>query len=236
MAVAESERSLLQPGPAGIWNLRGWAPSWARAGITDRTADRHTLLAQLPCSVRVVEAEQVHGGSLAVIRGLGAINAPIAGCDALLTDVPGTVLLIRTADCLPIFVIDPIRRAVGLAHAGWRGLAAQLPLRLIGAFRHAYQSAAGQLRAVIGPAIRACCYDVGPEFEPRLGRFVQQDAGRRACDLIRVATEQLTRGGIPVEHITDTQLCTASNVQQWFSLRREGPTTGRMYSFIMIDA
>jgi len=236
MAVAESERALLSRSPLGVWGLGGWAPSWASAGMTDRTADRQALLAQLPASVRVIEAEQVHGGSLAVIHGTGAVGTPIAGCDALLTDVPGTALLIRTADCLPIFVMDPVRRAIGIAHAGWRGLAAQLPLRLVGAFRHAYHSAPEELRAVIGPAIHACCYEVGPEFEPRFGPFVRQDAGRRMCDLIGVAMEQLARGGIPRAQIADTQLCTASNVQQWFSLRREGPATGRVYSFIMIDA
>jgi len=236
MAVAESERVLFQPSPAGIWRLRGWAPSWVSAGMTDRTADRRVLLAQWSAATRVVEAQQVHGASLAVIRATGAIDVPIAGCDALLTDVPGTALFIRTADCLPIFMIDPIRRAVGIAHVGWRGLAAQLPLRLIGALRHTYHSAPEELRAAIGPAIHACCYEVGPEFEQRFGRCVQQDAGRRTCDLIRVVTEQLTCGGIRQERITDSQLCTASNLQQWFSLRREGPSTGRMLSFIMIHS
>lgn len=236
MTVAASESALLQAGAAGLWWLNGWAPGGIRAAVTDRRMDRTALEQQWLSSTRLIEAEQVHGASLAVIQGSAAIPAPIAGCDALMTDVPGTALLIRTADCLPIFIADPVRRAVGLAHAGWRGLAAQLPLRLLAAFRDVYHSRPEDLRAAIGPAIRPCCYDVGEEFRARFGRRVRQTQGRYTCDLIGVAMDQLHAGGLRPQRVTDSGACTACDRSRWFSLRREGPSTGRLMSLIGVDA
>ena len=158
----------------------------------------------------------------------------VPGCDALLTAAPGVALLIRTADCLPIFFADPARGVVGIAHAGWRGLAAGLPARVVAAFRHAHRSRIEELQVAIGPAIRACCYEVGPEFAERFGPFVQERGGRRTCDLIGLAIDQLRRCGIPPGHIMDTGHCTACELQHWYSLRREGPTTGRLTSLIMV--
>ena len=86
----------------------------------------------------------------------------------------------------------------------------------------------------IGPGIRACCYEVGPEFESRFGSFVQVKGNRRTCDLIGAALAQLRRGGVAAASIIDCQQCTACNASRWFSIRREGQTTGRLLSFIAI--
>jgi len=142
--------------------------------------------------------------------------------------------VIRTADCLPIFLLDPQRRAVGIAHAGWRGLAAGLLLRLVTAFRHVYHSRPVELRAAIGPAIRSCCYEVGPEFETRFGSFVQVSSGRRTCDLIGVAIRQLRRAGLTPSRMVDSGQCTFCSSSPWYSIRREGQDTGRLLSFIAI--
>jgi YfiH family protein len=158
----------------------------------------------------------------------------VPGCDALLTHAAGTALLVRTADCLPLFFAEPRRGVVGLAHAGWRGLAASLPARVVAAFRHLYHVPAEALAVAIGPAIRACCYEVGPEFAERFGPFVQQRGGRRTCDLIGAAREALRRCGVRPDRVTDTGACTACDVRRWFSLRREGPATGRLTSIILL--
>ncbi len=224
---------LTQRGRGGWW-FQDWFPRRVVAAVTDRSITAAELVQSLDFRVRVVEADQVHGSSIAMMHGSGTIRKPVAGCDALVTAVPGVALLIRTADCVPIFISDPLRSIIGIAHAGWRGLAAWMPARLVAALRHNYQCQPRQLRAAIGPAIRSCCYEVGAEFAPRFGTFVKEQRGRRTCDLIGVAVDQLRRSGMVPERILDSHHCTACESQQWFSVRREGEATSRLTSIIVI--
>ena len=234
MSVAASSRAArLEARPAGGWQFAGWASPRVVAGMTDRHVDREVVLSQQRPD-GVIEAEQVHGASVAVIDDRRTLPAPLAGCDALITCRPGVALVVRTADCLPIFVADAARGIVAIAHAWWRGLAAQLPMRVVAAMRHVFQCQADALDVAIGPAIRSCCYEVGPEFAGHFGAFVTQNAGRRTCDLIGVAVDQLRRSGVRAERIFDSGVCTSCDVERWFSLRREGPATGRMTSLIML--
>jgi YfiH family protein len=232
MDVAASDARLAEARGGGWWFTRWSSPSIA-AGLTDRSCEPSQLLAAFRAPVTAA-AEQVHGGSVAVMGSRRWRGGPIPGADALVTSLPGVALLIRTADCLPIFFADPARRAIGLAHAGWRGLAAGLPARVVAAMRRTYRTRSGELAVAIGPAIRACCYDVGPEFEARFGPFVRTRGGRRTCDLVGAAVDQLRRCGVRPERILDSQVCTACEVHRWFSLRREGPATGRLTSLIVV--
>jgi YfiH family protein len=204
------------------------------AGFSDRSIDRPTFLARFPSRLTTVEAEQVHGASVASVDRSDPAERLVAGCDALLTSAAGVALLVQTADCLPVFFSDPSRDVVGIAHAGWRGLAAELPVRLVAAFRHRYRSRAEDLRVAIGPAIRACCYDVGPELSAVFSPFVQSSGDRLTCDLIGVLKHQLQRCGVRPERVLDCQRCTGCEPDLWFSLRREGPSTGRLLSAIML--
>jgi YfiH family protein len=224
----------LTEGRGRIWRFERWAGPAVLAGVTTRHAGLAELLRVLPAGRRTAAAEQVHGVSVAAVGTAAAGMPPVPGCDALVTGTAGLALLIRTADCLPLFIADPGRRVVGLAHAGWRGLAGGLPARLIAAFRHLYQSRPEDLRAAIGPAIRACCYEVGPEFAAHLGPFVQECRGRRTCDLVGAARDQLYRCGLRPGRVADSGQCTACEETRWCSLRREGPAAGRMISFILI--
>ncbi len=233
MPVEANSVPRLEAGREGGWWLRRWASGRVVAGITSRHVETSLLLRRLQAPP-TVEAEQVHGSSVAAIERRTGSLPPVQGCDALVTSVPGLALLIRTADCLPLFFADPSRGVVGLAHVGWRGLAEELPARVLAMCRHVYHSPASELRVVIGPAIRSCCYEVGLEFESRFGRFVQVRGGRRTCDLIGVAMDQLLRCGIRPEHLLDSQRCTACEAQHWFSLRREGQATGRLTALIMV--
>ena len=220
----------------GGWRLNGWASPRVIAGVTSRQVDAGQLLQELAPSALSVEAEQIHGSGIAVISGVRAWAAAVPGCDALLTATPGLALRIRTADCLPLFFAAPGRGLIGIAHAGWRGLASSLPARVVAAFRHVFHARAEELSVAIGPAIRACCYEVGPEFRGRFGPFVQERPGRRTCDLIAAAVEQLCACGVRAERIFDAQRCTACEPQRWFSLRREGQQTGRLTSFILLKS
>ena len=237
MPVAENSAvaRLEQIGERGWWFTR-WGSARVMAGVTDRHVDRFALLRRLPSSVASVEAEQAHGSSIAIIEHPPEPSAPIAGCDGLLTSSAELALLIRTADCLPIFFAEPSRGVIGIAHVGWRGLAALLPLRMLAAFRGVYHIRAEALRVAIGPAIRDCCYEVGSEFTLHFGPFVRQRGARRTCDLVGAAVHQLRQGGVRPERIADCQQCTACDTQRWYSLRREGPATGRLTALIMLRA
>src|SRR3989338_9048713 len=152
----------------GIQWVQGLGGSRIEAGTTERGLAREALIARWR-HTRLAEVQQVHGGAVAALLGQAVPHAPIAGCDALVTTVPALALVIRTADCLPVFFADAARGVIGLAHVGWRGVAAELPARVVAFFRHGFFSAPQGLRATIGPCIRACCYDVGPEFTPPHG-------------------------------------------------------------------
>ena len=235
-APATTRAACFELAPGAGWRFRRWASQRVVAGMTDRSCEVAAILSRLSGGVSTIEAEQVHGGSLAVVERLRAGSQPIAGCDALLTNVPGVALLVRSADCLPMFFADTVQQIIGIAHVGWRGLAARLPQRVVAAFRHVYQSRANALAVAIGPAIRHCCYEVGPEFAELFGSFVHERSGRRTCDLAGVAIDQLRRCGIAADRILDAQRCTACDPQRWYSVRREGESAGRLTSLIMLRA
>lgn len=93
-----------------------------------------------------------------------ASEHPLAG-DGLITKTPGLLLAVLTADCLPVIVVDPKHRAVGVFHAGWRGTVKRIVEKGVGEMRKHFGSNPAQLWAAIGPGIRNCCYQVGPEVK-----------------------------------------------------------------------
>ncbi len=172
---------------------------------------------------RAAMAWQQHGPVVerAVPTGILQPGAPLARCDGLWTDEPGVPLMLVTADCLPIAVWRTAGRpALAVLHAGWRGLLAgivEAGCRALGP---------GPLAAAAGPAIAACCYEVGDDvarpFSQRFGGAVIQD---RRLDLRGAAERALLEAGCDtVEHLDG---CTACREDLFFSHRRDRGTTGR---------
>ena len=235
MPTAASETAGLAPWRPGMWrwclpSLRGVV-----AGVADRSADYQALARLLAPRRGFVQAQQVHGASTANLLGAVAGDLVVPGCDALLTSTPAMALAVRSADCLPIIVWDPVRRVAGALHAGWRGLEKGLPMRVVALMAHAFGARASETWVAIGPAIRSCCYEVGPEFEARFPAFVSIRDGRRICDLVACAVHQLLQAGLPARRIVDSGVCTACDTSRWFSVRKDGSGTGRLLSFIMIE-
>ena len=118
----------------------------------------------------LVQVKQIH--SSIIHRVDAARHEPLAG-DGLITSTPGMVLAIKTADCVPVLVVDAKRHAVGAFHAGWRGTVARIVEKGVGEMRRHFGSLPRDLRAAIGPCVRKCCYSVGPEviaeFESQFG-------------------------------------------------------------------
>jgi polyphenol oxidase len=108
----------------------------------------------------LVQVKQLHS---AVVHSVSASpHEPLAG-DGIITDTPGLLLAIKTADCVPVLVADVKLRVIGAFHAGWRGTVARIVQKGVGEMRRQLGSQPRDLRAAIGPSIRRCCYQVGPE-------------------------------------------------------------------------
>ncbi len=153
-------------------------------GITDHDTRENvernrTLFAQAIGAAKndkpwpLVQLKQVHSGIVHVVTA--AETAPLTG-DGLITDVPGLLIGVKTADCIPVLVVDAKKRAVGAFHAGWRGTVARIVEKGIGEMRRAYGSNPRDIRAAIGPGVHRCCYTVGEEL---LQAFASQFAYSR---------------------------------------------------------
>jgi YfiH family protein len=164
-------------------------------------------------------AKQVHGAdSIEVQPGMVGV---VGSADVLVTRVVGVVIGILTADCAPVIVAGP--DAVAVAHAGWRGLVA-------GAVERAVKEVGVVERAWVGPAIRACCYEVGPEVVDAFEQAGLPVEGPDRVDPVLAAVAALRRAG--VERVASVAECTSSD-PRYFSYRRDG-VTGRQGAFATI--
>ena len=117
----------------------------------------------------LVSLRQIHSDLIHRVDQMPA--APLAG-DGLVTDTPGLILAVQTADCLPVILVDPKRRAVGVFHAGWRGTVKRIVEKGVGEMRKHFKSDPRNLLAAIGPGVQSCCYDVGEEVRTKFeGQF-----------------------------------------------------------------
>lgn len=158
---------------------------------------------------------------------------PLIEADAMITDNPGVTLFMRYADCVPVLLYDPVRRAAGMAHAGWRGTVGQIAVHAVERMAADFGSRPGDILAGIGPAICAEHYEVGSEvagaFEESfraLGTSALLRAGRKP-HLDLVAANHLLLQSAGVVEIEVSGECTAGNTQRWYSHRAEGGATGR---------
>jgi YfiH family protein len=134
---------------------------------------------------------------------------------------------IKTADCLPILLIDPENHVVSAVHAGWRGTVAEIALGAIRMMCREFGSDPSRMEAAIGPGIGLCCFEVGPEVAREFGPW-ESDA-KTCLDLARINREQLK--GIGVGRIYESGLCTMCGTG-FYSFRREREQAGRMLSYV----
>ncbi len=155
--------------------------------------------------------------------------------DALITDDIGKSIGIRTADCVAILLLDRQKRAIAAVHAGWRGTAAGVVERTVESMHASFGAAPADIYAAIGPCIRGCCYEVGPEVETHFtGLFPEWEpaTGNRKLDLPEANRRQMQAAGVNPERIFDCGLCTTCQSAQFFSYRREPENPGRMVAAI----
>ncbi len=179
----------------------------------------------------------VHGTQ--VVR-VAVPQPPVRTGDACITDCPGVALMITTADCVPIFFHDPVRRAVGLAHAGWRGTVEGVARTTVAAMVSEFGTRPEDLRVAIAPAIGPCCFEVDADVsEPFCQRFpgkdlVQARVNKFTIDLWRANEIVLRDAGVREENILVSRLCTSCREDLFFSFRRDRKVTGRMAAVISL--
>jgi YfiH family protein len=158
---------------------------------------------------RLAQARQVHGTDV-----VEADPETMVEADGQVTARRGVAAVALTADCLPIALVAP--EAVGMLHAGWRGLANGVIRSGVEALR---RIGAGRIEAAIGPGAGPCCYEVGDEVRAAFG------TSGRTVDLKAIARERLTEAGVDAVH--DCGLCTMHDPERFFSHRRDRGITGR---------
>jgi YfiH family protein len=146
--------------------------------------------------------------------------------DALLENTPGSVVAVKTADCIPLLLVDERRRAVAAVHAGWRGTVARIADEAVKSMRDRFGANPSHLHAAIGPGIGRCCYEVGPEVAAHFG-----EQGRAHIDLADANRTQLIDSGVHPDRIYVANLCTHCDPGDFHSFRRDKEAAGRMYSF-----
>ena len=164
--------------------------------------------------------------------------------DALVTNEPGVTLVTYYADCTPLFFIDPVSRAVGLAHAGWRGTVGRIGEKVIGKMTALYGSDPRNIRAAVGPAISVCCYEVDEPCARHFRALTDLDTekflslkegGKFMLDLLETNRQILTAAGVPDENITVSDLCTNCNSDLLWSHRATQGRRGTMSAFLSIN-
>jgi YfiH family protein len=189
---------------------------------------------------------QVHGRRVVRLAADdAAAGAPVHEADAAVTSVPGVACIVQAADCLPVLLAAPGGSAVGIAHAGWRGLAAGVVEASVDAVCDAAACAPAELSAWLGACIGPDAFEVGADVlaafavdpEPRetsdVRHFRARSGGKWLADLAGLARDRLAAAG--VWRVAGGQWCTVSDRERFFSYRRDG-TTGRMAAAIWIHS
>lgn len=185
---------------------------------------------------KVFTARQVHGSKILLVSNTGFPQHSIPEADAMVTNVPGVILSVRTADCLPIFLFDPKKKAIGLVHTGWRGSSQRIVIMAIETMKKNYGSDPADILVELGPAIRQCCYEVGEEFRDIFSQAgeVLRHKQNLYLDLSLVNEHQMQEAGLKAAHIVDSQQCTMCN-PQFFSYRRDKEKAGRHLSLLVLN-
>lgn len=228
----------VSPMPENSLNLAGFNED-AAENIYE---NRRRFLDLFPGQWTLTGCWQMHGTDVRVVQTEAEAQPPpgVLGetqyCDVLVSDVPHVLLAVKTADCVPILIGDPISGAFAAVHAGWRGTVASVVLRAVEHMQEQYAAKAEHLRAAIGPAANVCCYEVGAEviqqfrdqFPQSQNLFAPTREGHARIDLQTANREQLISAGVSPRGIHVVPFCTMERTDLFFSYRREKAVLGRV--------
>lgn len=186
---------------------------------------------------------QTHTTNVAVVRAEDR-GRRFLETDGLVTNVPGICLVTFYADCVPLFLVDPVKKAIGLSHSGWRGTVGKIGKVTVQAMMREYGSRPEDIVAAIGPSICQDCYEVSEDVIDRFRDsfneavwpklFYRKENGKYQLDLWRANEEVFLEAGIRRENLAVTNLCTHCNQEVLFSHRATGEKRGNLSAFLAL--
>lgn len=186
---------------------------------------------------------QTHTTNVAVVRGEDR-GKRFFETDGMVTDVPGICLVTFYADCVPLYFVDPVKKAIGLSHSGWRGTVNKMGMVTVRKMEECYGSDPQDIIAAIGPSICQDCYEVSEdvicEFRKNFRQeiweelFYKKENGKYQLNLWKANEEVLLEAGICRENIAVTNLCTHCNPDILFSHRATGDKRGNLSAFLAL--
>lgn len=187
-----------------------------------------------------IVANQTHSDHIKVIqkqesKGWESLEDAIEDCDALITNVEGVMLTILTADCVPVLLYDTKKNVVAAIHAGWKGTQAQIVSKTVKKMVDIFGSNPQEILAGIAPSIGPCCYEVGDDvakhFFETPEAFTKQ-GDKYMLNLPYLNQKQLLDSGLREANIMMSHICTACDIERFFSYRKEQGCSGRFMSMI----
>ena len=164
--------------------------------------------------------------------------------DGLITNVPGLTLTTFYADCVPLYFVDPVHKAIGLSHSGWRGTVGRMGAVTLQRMQEEYGTDPANVIAAIGPSICQDCYEVSEDviqefqntFEPKFHKqlFYRKENGKYQLNLWAANEIVLTEAGVPREQIAITNVCTCCNGDKLFSHRASQGRRGNLAAFLAL--
>jgi YfiH family protein len=187
---------------------------------------------------------QVHGNDIFVIKPFGDYF-PSDGAlnfDAIVTSRTNLAICIKTADCVPVFIVDRVKKIIAVIHAGWKGTALEITAKVIRLLIEKYGSSPREILTAIGPSIGQCCFEVDSAtanafFEQKNNEaflFPGARPNKWMLDLAEANRQQILNCNIPEANIDVSNLCTSCRQDLFFSHRGSGGITGRQVNFMMI--
>jgi polyphenol oxidase len=182
----------------------------------------------------------VHGVNVVIANSPRKAGTPHVKADIILTDKPGVTLMMRFADCVPIFLHDPVNKVIGITHAGWIGTVKNAARYAVEAMQQHFGSKLKDIRAGIGPSIGPDHYEIGPKvvdqvrvaFGSEASKLLPEIDGRINFDLWAANKLILEKGG--VKQVEVAEICTACHTEDWYSHRAEKGHTGRFGAIIAL--
>lgn len=197
----------------------------------------------------MVLSDQTHTTNVRVIteedRGKGILKPQdYSDVDGMITNVPGIVLVTSYADCVPLYFVDPVRKAIGLSHSGWKGTVGHIGQKTVWKMHEVYGSEPKDIVAAIGPSICQSCYEVSDDVAGAFrANFTADEAadilldkgnGKYQLDLWKANWYVLTDAGILPEHLSVTDLCTACHPDLLWSHRKTNGQRGGLSAFLSL--
>jgi hypothetical protein len=206
-------------------------------------ANRTAIAKNFP-NMHFIVANQTHSDNIVIIKEKHTTwlssqeEHAIENCDALISNQTDIMLTILTADCVPILLFDPKQKVVAAIHAGWKGTQQQIALKTVKKMQEEFNTNPKDILAGVAPSIGRCCYEVdwnvAQHFE-NIENAYDKKADKYMLDLPYINKLQLLNAALVEENIELSNICTACEVEDYFSYRKEGGCSGRFMSMIGLN-